>query len=1064
MKKNYVVLVLLMFFSGITFAQELQKNFINYQGVARTAENQLMANETMFVGIDLKIGGSAQAPTYSENHSITTDANGVFSLKIGNGDVLSGDYYNFPWGDLATFVTVSINGNEVGTTEMTAVPYALSSGDGAQQADEVPYDNAVSGLSANNTQDAIDELVGSGAVDADSDATNEFQNLNFNAVTNELSLTDGNTVTIPSGGTDGDADSTNEIQTISFNATNNELSLTDGGSVTIPSGGTDADADPTNEIQNLSFDVATNELSLTDGNSVTIPSGGTDADADPRNEIQTISFDVGTNELSLTDGGAVTIPNGGTDADADPANELQTLAYDAGTNELSLSDGNSVTITIGGIAGTDDQNAAEVPFDNTASGLTAANTQTAIDELATSRVVDITTQNGILLGDGTAITGLTGTADGQVPKWNANTNSWAVGTDATGTGGTTASGLEVVNDGSGRAWRLVGRNADFYGPIGIGAVDFSLGFSASTDRGATGIGSVATGYETTASGTYSIAIGARTKASADNATSLGRDTEASGSSSTSMGAETKALGPISTAMGWLSSASGSYSTAMGRGVKAEALASVAIGSFNIGGGDAGAWNFTEPLFEIGNGRSDAPSNAITVLKNGNTGIGTHTPTTKLDIEGDIRSSELSGVGQRNVMADADGKLIIGSGGGSTASGLETLEEGLGFGWRLIGRNPSNFGSIGFNAVDFSASNSESPERGATGDYATALGQETIASGPRSIAMGFGAKAIGSVSTAMGEETEASGEFAVAMGDRTLASEQSSTAFGAGTKATNTHATAMGEGTTASGKSTTAMGIETKAESLGSLAIGRNNIGGGDPFVWQPNDPLFEVGNGNATAGNALTVLKNGNTGIGAHTPQTKLDIAGGQWDLNNTEGDFRIGNDTRGLRIGVATGIGPGGGDVRLRAQGGTDRLMLGSGNEDVMTVTPGNVGIGTITPTAKLDVVGDIKTSGEINRPATGTINMLAIAYGTINADGSIANGSGNFTVTTDGFSPGLFVVNINSESYSESAFTTVTSAYNAPGFVGHGTGSNSTLIIQTRGTNGLERQQGFSFVSYKN
>lgn len=37
--------------------------------------------------------------------------------------------------------------------------------------------------------------------DLDADPTNEFQMLSFDAATNALSLSDGNTVTIPSGGT-----------------------------------------------------------------------------------------------------------------------------------------------------------------------------------------------------------------------------------------------------------------------------------------------------------------------------------------------------------------------------------------------------------------------------------------------------------------------------------------------------------------------------------------------------------------------------------------------------------------------------------------------------------------------------------------------------------------------------------------------------------------------------------------------------------------------------------------------------------------------------------------------
>ena len=139
MKKNYFLVFIALLCSGMVIAQETQKNYINYQGVARDAERQLMANESMTLGIAIKIGNALAAPAYSENHLITTDANGVFSLKIGNGDATSGDYGDIPWGGDAAFVTVSIEGSEIGTTEMMAVPYALSSGDAKQTADQVPY-------------------------------------------------------------------------------------------------------------------------------------------------------------------------------------------------------------------------------------------------------------------------------------------------------------------------------------------------------------------------------------------------------------------------------------------------------------------------------------------------------------------------------------------------------------------------------------------------------------------------------------------------------------------------------------------------------------------------------------------------------------------------------------------------------------------------------------------------------------------------------------------------------------------------------------------------------------
>ena len=100
----------------------------------------------------------------------------------------------------------------------------------------------------------------------------------------------------------------------------------------------------------------------------------------------------------------------------------------------------------------------------------------------------------------------------------------------------------------------------------------------------------------------------------------------------------------------------------------------------------------------------------------------------------------------------------------------------------------------------------------------------------------------------------------------------------------------------------------------------------------------------------------GNLGVATVNPATKLDIAGGRWNLQTTEGDFRVGNGQFRFKLGVALG-GAGRGDVRLRAQGGTNRLMLGSGTADVLTVRDGKVGIGTSNPAETLDVNGRTKS-----------------------------------------------------------------------------------------------------------
>ncbi|MBJ2173212.1 tail fiber domain-containing protein [Aureibaculum sp. A20] len=130
MNKNLQILTLFLtlVISTTLFSQTEQSNFINYQGVANNTSGEVMVNETITVGIALKYGLSVAA-SYAENHTITTDANGVFSLKIGNGSATASTYEDYQWGNgVATFLTVSINGTEIGTTELLAVPYAISAG------------------------------------------------------------------------------------------------------------------------------------------------------------------------------------------------------------------------------------------------------------------------------------------------------------------------------------------------------------------------------------------------------------------------------------------------------------------------------------------------------------------------------------------------------------------------------------------------------------------------------------------------------------------------------------------------------------------------------------------------------------------------------------------------------------------------------------------------------------------------------------------------------------------------------------------------------------------------
>jgi len=106
---------------------------------------------------------------------------------------------------------------------------------------------------------------------------------------------------------------------------------------------------------------------------------------------------------------------------------------------------------------------------------------------------------------------------------------------------------------------------------------------------------------------------------------MGIDTIARGFVSTALGFRSEALGQYSVAAGYECIASGEGGVALGVGAHANSYASCAVGRGNVGGGSTSAWVPTDPLFEVGDGNFVTPHNALTVLKNGNVGIGLSDP-------------------------------------------------------------------------------------------------------------------------------------------------------------------------------------------------------------------------------------------------------------------------------------------------------------------------------------------------------------------------------------------------------------------------------------------------------
>jgi uncharacterized protein (TIGR02145 family) len=607
MKHIYTIIIAILITANL-WAQSPEK--MSYQAVIRNSGDTLVVNKQVGMLISI-LRVSIEGPAvYVETHTPTTNVNGLVSFEIGMGTTWD-NFSDIDWNNGPYFIktetdpTGGINYSIIGTSQLLSVPYALH----AKTAETI-----TGGIA--ETDPVFEASIACGI------STVDIANWNVDSNT-QLSETTVDAFVANNGYLISELDGSisNELQTLSIS--NDTIYLTDGSLVKLPAGFSGDFNSLTNVPVNLDTD-ATDDFDGQYSNLTGTPTN-----------VSTFTNDAGylTSEL-----------------DASVTNEIQDLQLVGNTLTITKN-GSAASIDLSPYLDNSDTHLTELEVDSYVSNngyLTSEIDGSISNELQTLSISNDT----IYLTDGSFIKlpATTMSLDGAYDNGaeiNADSGPVTIaGTDGIISTGTYGSGSDLIV--SGRGTRLM-----WYPKKSA----FRAGYVSENNWDIDSIGnySVAMGSDTKANGSYATAMGVSTIAKGLGSTALGFRTIAKGNISFAAGFMTNATGNFSTALGKETEASGLNSTAIGNNTIANSYNSFAIGGYNIGGGSQLSWIATDPVFEIGIGMGDLMrENTMTVLKNGNIGIGISDPDTKLEISGQIKISGGSPGLNKVLVSDADG--------------------------------------------------------------------------------------------------------------------------------------------------------------------------------------------------------------------------------------------------------------------------------------------------------------------------------------------------------------------------------------------------------------------------
>ena len=108
MTKLRALTILLTLIGTINLKAQAPQGF-NYQAAARDTNGEPLVEQTIAIKASILAGSANGDSEYSETHSVVTNQFGLFTLTIGDGSVVSGDFESVSWSEGSKFLKIEMD-------------------------------------------------------------------------------------------------------------------------------------------------------------------------------------------------------------------------------------------------------------------------------------------------------------------------------------------------------------------------------------------------------------------------------------------------------------------------------------------------------------------------------------------------------------------------------------------------------------------------------------------------------------------------------------------------------------------------------------------------------------------------------------------------------------------------------------------------------------------------------------------------------------------------------------------------------------------------------------------